>query len=409
MRILYLAHRIPYPPDKGDKIRAYHQIRHLARDHEIDLCTLIDDPADRRHVTDLRELCARVTAIDLPPRRARLRAGLALLSGRPFSPAFFREPELARRVAEQARATRYDAVVLFCSAMGGLLPPELVRSGVPILADYCDLDSAKWRALARAGNPARRLAFAREGRALARHEARLGRRCRAVVFATPLEAEDFLALPGGGSAADVRVIANGVDHARFARGAGAPSATPSVVFTGAMDYLPNHLGALWFIDRVWPRIHSAMPCARLRVVGRDPRRDLLRRDGTPGLEITGTVPDVRPYLHEAWLAVAPLRVARGVQNKVLEAMAAGVPTLISPAVSRGLEARGGEETLVADGEEAWAATVLRLLLAPCVRKGLARNGLEYVRRNHDWEAHGRSWDALLAEATAAPAARRGAA
>lgn len=392
MKILYLAHRIPYPPDKGDKIRAYHQIRHLAERHDVHLYTLVDDEDDWLWVPELEQICARVHAFRLSPWGAIARAGTACAFGAAFSPAFFGESRLQAAVAEAVEKQNFDAAIVFCSAMMAALPKR--TGNLPILADYCDLDSAKWEAYANRSHPPRSWLFSAEARRLAAFEIRgAGRSCR-TVFATGLEAEDFMRLPGG-SSQPVEVIPNGVDHAAFARSEVEPDSEPSVIFTGAMDYRPNHEGAVWFLDRVWEGVRAQMPRARLYIVGRDPRPGLAAHDGRNGVRVTGTVPRIQPWLHRAWLSVAPLQVARGVQNKVLEAMASGVATMVSPAVSRGLEARTGIETLVVEGADAWTANVVRLLHNHDARAGLAQAGLSYVRSHHDWNAHGRAWERLL--------------
>ena len=399
MRILYLAHRIPYPPNKGDKIRAYHQVRHLATEHDVDVCTLFDDAADERHVADLERLGVRVHAHRLGYVGARARALWDLARGRTFSPGFFREPLLRETVAALLARDDYDVVVVFCSAMGDMLPRRFVESDTPLLADYCDLDSAKWAALAPGQAAPLRVAFSAEARRLAAYETTLAERCERVVFATPAEADDFVALHPEGqiseAARSVEVIPNGVDRTRFDRGDRQPSSRPSLVFTGAMDYRPNHEAMTWFLKLVWPRVRALVADAELRIVGSRPPRTLREVDGRDGVTVTGRVPDVRPHIWRAWLAVAPLQVARGVQNKVLEAMAAGVPTIISPAASRGLSAIRGVETIVAETPGEWAESIARLLSDEEQRRQVATRALRYVEREHDWEAHGSRWSELL--------------
>lgn len=395
MRILYLAHRIPYPPDKGDKIRAYHQLRHLAAAHEVHLATLVDDRADQQHDEVLRQMCRNVDAQWIGPLAARGRALRALLRGEAFSPAFFAQPQLSARVASRLQRGGWDAVMLFSSGAGGLLPGGLPPAGTVCVADFCDLDSAKWAAMAARAPVPRRWLYAAEATNLARYELQLGGSCQRVVFATPQEAEDYANLDTGRSLPLLEVIANGVDHEAFARDDRPQSAEPTVVFTGAMDYRPNHEAAAWFIQAVWPRILERSPRANLWVVGRQPPPSLVTLGQRPGVRVTGTVADVRPYLHAAWVAVAPLAVARGVQNKVLEAMAATLPTVISPAVARGIHATPGSDTVVADGADGWTEAVVSLLEDSRARGHIARAGERYVRREHDWTRHGKRWLEVL--------------
>lgn len=422
MRILYLAHRIPYPPDKGDKLRAFHQVRHLGARHELDLLTLYDDPDDARHVEPLRRYCRRVEALPLSPTRARLRALAAVAGRRPFSPAYFGEPALTRRAAawigqregdhlpgcdagEGDRA--YDAVFLFCSSMGRHLPPAAQLAGIPVVADYCDLDSAKWASAASHGRAALRPVYRHEARHLPGFEIALAGRCAAVVFATPAEVADFVELlPDRDVAHRAHDVANGVEVERFARPSGHLPLDPVVVFTGAMDYVANDEAMDWMLRHVWPAVRHRRPDARLLVVGRDPSRRLRSRDGRDGVTVTGWVDDVRPYLHAARVAVAPLRIARGVQNKVLEAMAAGVPTAISPAAARGLRARDGHSTLVCDSPAEWVAALTRLFDDDALCTRLAGEARRYLAREHSWQEHGLAIESLLHEAVGTSGAHR---
>ena len=302
--------------------------------------------------------------------------------------------------------------MLFCTGTGELRnDPGAIE--FPWIADYCDLDSAKWAALAEQGG-ATSLMHRAEATRLGRYETSLATRCRRVIFATQLEADDFLTLRDRGPVPpatedEVAVIANGVDHDYFAPDRGNDiakrSAKSTIVFTGAMDYQPNYDAALWFIENVWPQLR-ARGDHRLNIVGRQPPRQLAAYSGRDGIEVTGSVPDIRPYLHGASIAVAPLRVARGVQNKVLEAMATATPTVISPAVARGIEARPGEQTVVAHEPAQWVHEIESLLHDRQRRTALADAGHNYVTHHHDWKRHGDRLLSIVSTVAAESSARR---
>jgi len=375
MRILMLAHRIPYPPHTGDKVRAYRVARHLAARHELTLGFVIDAAGDRSGLQALRESVPDLEWGGLWKPAALARGAAALAIGRSLSIAYFHSRRLARRVRRRLRGGGYDAIYVSSSPMA-----EYVRgAGVPVVMDFVDVDSDKWSQYATAQRAPRAWAYRLEGRRLRAFEAeavRWGHRC---ILATA--AEEAL-LRSFAPWARTAVIPNGVELDGYAP----PADAPTVIFTGAMDYLPNVDAVEYFCAEILPVVRRAVTEARFLIVGLNPSPGVRRLAETPGVTVTGAVPDVRPFYRQAAVCVAPLRIARGIQNKVLQSMALGVPVVATGAAARGLEARPDEHMLVEDDPARFAAAVVRLLSDADARGRLAARARSFVERQHAWPA-----------------------
>lgn len=398
MNILYLAHRIPYPPDKGDKMVSYHQVRHLGARHRLHLVCFADDRRDLVHADVLREFCASVDVVFRSPRRARIAGLRGLLDGRAISVAAFDSHALRRAAAERLRGA--DIVLAFSSVMAQYVPAGDWR---PRVMDFVDADSEKWRLYAsRSRWPASWL-YAREADRLGRFEEGVARSWDQSLFVCEREARVLRTRAPG---VPVGVIPSGVDldyytpPSRLTRpgnGSG-PHATervPRLVFTGMMDYFPNVDGVRWFAAEVFPRVREALPTARFTIVGRNPARSVRALASVPGIEVTGAVPDVRPHLAAADLACVPLRVARGLQNKMLEAMAMGLPVVATSPAYEGLDAPEGAGIEVADDPTEFAARIVALLQDDARRREAGRRARAYVEARHKWADHGAALEALL--------------
>jgi sugar transferase (PEP-CTERM/EpsH1 system associated) len=392
VNILYLCHRIPYPPDKGDKIRSFHQIEYLARRHRLHVACFVDAEEDRAHVATLRPYCASLDAVWRGSKGATLRAGLALLGPESLSVAAFHSADLARRIDARVREGGLDAAIVFCSAMAQYLPDG---TDLPTIVDYVDVDSEKWRVYAERKPWPLSWVYRTEADRLRRYERKLSRRYDESVFVAEKEADVFRKSAGG---AHARVIPNGVDLEYFTRGPdGAPAERPSLVFVGMMDYFPNEDAVDWFAEEIFPRIRVETPGVTFRIVGRNPAkrvRDLAR---LPSVEVVGGVADVRPYVREAAVSVAPFRIARGLQNKVLEAMAMEVPVVGTSMAFQGIAAGAEDGIRVAEDPAAFARAVTDLLRDPATARDLGRRGRRFVEQNHRWQDHGEALEALLSE------------
>jgi polysaccharide biosynthesis protein PslH len=368
VRILVLTHRLPYAPNRGDRIRAYHLLHLLAKSHDVDLVSLVHDDDERAHVEDLRLPVRSVTGVRVRYGRNLLAATHALMTAQPLTHALLRGAGMREVLRQRVAASAPDVVVAYCSSMAryAMTPP---LAGIPFVFDMVDVDSEKWAALSRTASWPRRWVYAREARRLRAFERAAIRSARATTVASlrELAVLDDVA-PGHGAV----TVENGVDLARFAPPRG-PTTEPHVTFCGVFNYAPNEAGALWLAREVWPMVRQSQPRARLTLVGMHPTSAVRALAADPSIRVTGAVPDVRPYLWESAATVAPLWTARGVQNKVLEALAALVPPVVTPAVFDGLPAAVRPACVTAPDARSFAGAIVSLLRTnPLERRRLAR-------------------------------------
>lgn len=389
MRILYLAQRVPYPPNRGDKITTYHTIRHLARRHEVAVACLADGEEDLSNLAGLQPLTSSIDAVLLSPVKARLRALGALAAGEPFTRGYFGEPELRARVRARLATGRFDAVIPYGSGVAQFIEDA---DDVARIMWFADLDSQKWALYARDVRRPAGWLYHLESRRLLDYERRLARAFDHSVVCTPRERHDFKRLIPG---SPVTSIGNGVDVDHFRPIQGAEKEALSLVLTGVMDYRPNVEGALWFCRHVLPLVRERAPDVSLTICGARPVRAVRLLGRLPGVTVTGAVPDVRPYLARSAVAVVPLHTARGIQNKLLEAMAMGLPVVATTAAFAGVEARRDTELLVADESREFADQVLRLLRDADLRAQIGRAARARIERDYRWDAQLTRLDALL--------------
>ena len=401
-KLLYLVHRMPYPPNKGDKVRSYHLLRHLAARHQVYLGTFVDDPDDLQHLPVLRGLCADVCAITLQPRLARLRSLAGLLTGEALTLRYYRSAALQDWVARTVASRPIDAAVVFSSSMA---PFALAQPRLPMLADLVDVDSAKWTEYAGRHRWPMSWLYRREGDRLLAYERSVVARARRSFLVTDKEVALFGSLAPE-SQGQVLAVGNGVDAEYFQPDAARPSpfgdGEQALVFTGAMDYWPNVDAVCWFVAQVLPLLRLRWPALRLHIVGRSPTPAVQALAG-PAVAVTGTVPDVRPYLQHAAVVVAPLRLARGVQNKVLEAMAMARPVVAAATCVEAIEARPGTEILAASDAAEHAERVAELLADRHLATAIGQAGRACVLARYSWPARLAELDHELARALA-PAA-----
>ena len=367
MRVLVLTHRLPYAPNRGDRLRAYHTLRGLATRADVELVSLVHDADEAAHVDDVRAFVPHVTALPVPKARNYAGAAIQILSRTPLTHCLLDSPDLVRTLREIVGRRPPDVVLAYCSGMARFaLAPPLDR--IPLVLDFVDIDSRKWRDLADASTPPLAWIYRREAATLGAFEARAARHAAAAIVVNEREAAVARELAPG---ANIHVVQNGVEVEHL-RPQHAPEPSSRVVFCGVMNYAPNDHGMQWFVREVWPLVRSQRADAQLSIVGPDPTQSLRSAcAGDPSIEITGRVDDVRPWLWRSAVGVAPLRVARGVQNKALEAIAAGLPIVITQAVAGGLPTVG-DAAAVADGPHDFARHVsAALALPPATRRARA--------------------------------------
>ena len=379
-RVLFLTHRVPHPPNRGDRIRTFHFLKHLARHTRVWLGCLADEQVSDESRLVLGELCERFEIVPVDRSARWVRAARSFALGNSISAGAFESPRLKSVVDGWARETSFDASLVSSSALSHFQRLASLRD-VPAFVDLIDVDSQKWLDYADESAWPKRWIFRQEGRQLRQLESSLADNSRGLTVVSEAEAEIYRGFRPDGP---IEAISNGVDVDYF---------TPShpyaglngCVFLGALDYKPNIDGAIWFCNEIWPRIRAQQPDQTVRLVGREPVREVQALAAIDGVEVVGTVPDVRPYLREAAVAVVPLQIARGVQNKVLECMAMGKVVVASPEPLVGLDIEPHIHAVCADTVKDWVRAVGRLLADPERREEIGTAGLAYVTSNHRWE------------------------
>lgn len=384
--LLFLAHRLPYPPNKGDKIRSYHLLRHLAKRYRVYLGTFVDDPRDWRYVAELESICAEVFVRPLSPMRAKLRSLRGLLTGQALTLPYYADAGLQRWVTDTVHEQGIHKLFAFSSAMAQFAPSPCDWPMLRIM-DFVDVDSDKWHQYSEHKRWPMNWIYRREAAFLSRYEQRIAAEWDASLLVSETEAE-LLRTRTEVSAQRIHGLNNGVDLTYFSPEKGADRPYPAdekiLVFTGAMDYWANVDAVTWFADRVWPQILQQERQARFYIVGSRPTAEVKRLAERSGVVVTGTVEDIRPYLAHASAAVAPLRVARGIQNKVLEAMAMGRPLVMTRAAADGIPLNGLPGITVTDEVEMFAERCLDLLR----HEHLEAPGLvlrDWVCTHYDWD------------------------
>jgi sugar transferase (PEP-CTERM/EpsH1 system associated) len=393
-KILFLAHRVPFPPDKGDKIRAFHELEHLARQHRIWLGAGMDDPADLIHLAPAqRRFEDAYFGLARRTETARHLAR-AVLTGAPLSVARFRHEGLMRWCEHVLRTVEPDLVFVFSSAAAQFVLGRMCDR-TRLMVDFVDADAQKWRAYAQASAAPKRWLYATEFRRLVRYETQVAAAAQAGIFVSRTDRDLFAGFVPL-SASRLHVIANGVDTAFFRPDPGLGALrTNSIVFTGRMDYRPNIDAMTWFAHAILPSIRRRVPGAHLRIVGAKPAAAVQALARLEGVEVTGAVPDVRPYLQQAHAVVAPMRIARGIQNKVLEGLAMARPVVTTPQGLDGIAAEPGRDLLVAADAGALAGALCDILQGTAPPT-LGANGREAVLHSHGWDHHMGRLDHLIA-------------
>lgn len=378
MRILYVCHRFPYPPKRGGKIRPFNMIRHLASSHEVTVASLARSREEAAEAAGIAPFCAdyHVATVRSPVQWARMLATLP--TPITASASYFHSAELARTIRRLLRERRFDLAFVHCSSVAHYVAH--VRD-IPKILDFGDMDSQKWLEYARYRPFPLSLGYRWEGMKLLAEEKRLARRFDLCTATTRAEWET---LEGYRTGAATDWFPNGVDSAYFAPAA-EPYEPDTISFVGRMDYYPNQECMFGFCRNTLPLLRARRPHLRLLIVGADPSPAVRRLGELPGVTVTGSVPDVRPYLARSALTVAPLNIARGTQNKILEAMAAGVPVVTSRVAAGGVDAADGEHFLVAGTPAEYRDAILRILEDPGERRRLSQAGRRRMLSHHAWE------------------------
>ena len=394
--LLFLTHRLPYPPNKGDKIRSYNLLKHLSSQYRVYLGTFIDDPHDLKYLPKLEQMCHEVHAEVIRPKLRKALSARGLLHGKALSLLYYYHPRLAAWVREKLASDTTTRVLIYSSPMAQYVLDDQYKS-MRRIADFVDVDSEKWRQYAEHFGWLMRSLHRREADKLLAFEREVAARFDSTVFVSELEANLFRQLAPEVSR-KVTHINNGVDVEFFSPARPYDNPYPSgelpVVFTGAMDYRANIDAVKWFAQEIFPQVIVQVPEACFYIVGARPTEEVRRLGKLEGVRVTGTVPDIRPYLSHARFAVAPLRVARGIQNKVLEAMAMAKMVLATPAAVEGLGMPAEFSRLTSDEPTILAARAVDLLTKGD-KRGLGQVGRDFAARAYSWDYAWQRFESLF--------------
>lgn len=402
MKILYLAHRIPYPPNKGDKIRSYNEVRYLSARHKLDLVCLADESGDLKYTVDLEKLCNSVAVFPLNKTIAKLRGLWSLFCGNTISVGYFHQSAMQQKVDLLLCENHYDAIFCFSSTMAEYVfrskKLSRAKNKPKLVMDFCDVDSDKWLQYAADARFQLDILYRLESRHLADFEKKIQNEFDRTVLISKAEVDLFKGICP--DCETLTVVPNGVDHKYFNPAYQASDIAGSaegrkLVFTGAMDYHANVDGVLWFCDQIWPRLKARFSELEFYIVGSNPTADVLALNELDGVTVTGFVDDIRDYYAMADVCVVPLRMARGVQNKVLEAMSMGKAVVTTAKANAGIQAEVGQHLLIADSAQDFVAALDALLQNQQQREDLGLSARDFVVSQYDWDKNLQLLEALL--------------
>jgi len=355
----------------------------MAERSSVDLACLTDEPTSNETLQALRQVTNQLAVVPHSGRRRYVRGAMSMLRGRTVTEGLFDSSSLAKGVQQWSRETRYDAVLASSSGVARYVFPPCVNANTRCWVDLIDVDSQKWLDYANASRFPMSLIYRTEGRRLRDVECRLAASCDRLLVVSEAERELFRSFCPTDR---IVAVSNGVDYQYFAPQPGIVSEPHSCAFIGVMNYKPNADAAIWFAENVWPQICQRYPDAKFYIVGKSPTSEVEALQARSGINVTGSVPDVRPWLMRATCAVVPLQIARGVQNKVLEAMACGRPVICSPEPLKGLAAEPGVHLLKASSANEWVSALCCVFNDRELQQRLGTAATQCVKQNYAWEA-----------------------
>ena len=396
--LLYICHRVPFPPNKGDKIRTFNQIKYLSRNWNIDLVSFADEPKDLQYKPDLEKLCRNVFLFPLNPVWAKIKGIKSFVSGRSISEGYFFDDVANRRITSLLMGKKYHAVLCFSSPMAAYVFKNLpiIKKKIPrLVMDFCDVDSDKWRQYSQKAGFLMAMIYKAEAKRLLLYEKKINQEFDTSVFVSEKESLLFKTLIPASK--NVVSVSNGVNFDYFSslNDKQQTQNPPTLMFAGAMDYYANIEGVIWFCSHILPKIKEKFPDVRFMIVGSNPSPEVRALSKIDNVEVTGFVEDIREYYKKTDVCVIPLRIARGIQNKVLEAMAMEKPVVSTSAAFSGINAEAGKHLMVEDNEDAFAESVMELLSNRDHAHTLGRAARTVVKSEYAWDTCLKKLDEIL--------------
>lgn len=383
--LLYLCHRIPYPPNKGDKIRSYNILKYLSKYYHIHLGAFVDDPDDFKYQNKLTQFCTTTKLLPLDPRIGKVKSLTGFLKGTALGLPYYYNSKMQNWIDQTLYEHQIGSVLVFSSTMAQYVAGDRYKE-LHRCIDFIDIDSDKWAQYKNQASTAMKFIYGYEARKLFEWEKQISQEFDHSFFVSEKESDLFKEMVPAASSR-VSFFNNGVDTEYFSPNHSFESPYPNsikpIVFTGAMDYWANVDAVVWFTNKILPKLCAEVPDATFYIVGSKPGEKVKALAALPNVEVTGRVEDVRPYLAHSAVAVAPMRIARGVQNKVLEAMAMGLTAVTSTQGFEGINATPGEEVLVVDEVDTWIES-LRELLSASTKKNIGTKARKLVIDQYSW-------------------------
>ncbi len=388
MKILFLSHRVPYPPNKGEKIRAFNEIKYLSKSHEIHLLAFYDYPEEIQYKNNLEPFCESVTLIPLIRWKQYFRAGFAMVSGKPWSLGYFGNTLMKKTVSKKTADISPDLIFVYCSSMAAYVNHV---SGTPKVLDFVDSDALKWKQYSQARKAPACWLYGYEAKKLLEFETEMVKAFDYSIFVSASEIAGHNLQPLRNK---IVFVQNGIDLQLF-KPSDTDNKEPAIAFTGAMDYYPNIDAVVHFAHKIFPKVRTVYPNARFFIIGSRPATVVQKLSSIPGITVTGTVKDVRPFLSRCRCAVVPLRIAQGIQNKILEALAIGLPVVATPIAAGELRAIKDLPLAIAEDSESFAKKVIGYMK----QASLSNEAVDACRRSlkahFDWTTNLDALDELI--------------
>ena len=381
MKIVVVAARFPYPLDKGDRLTVYHTLRCLSQRHEMSLVCFLEPGQDEEWIDKVAPFCHRIELVRLNRVRAYLNTALGLLGSLPLQVRYFTDPAMSETLARVVEEEQPDVLYAQLLRVSSYIEPYADRVRVAAFNASVTLEMKRTMAYAGKGPVARLMAWL-EHRKLSAFEPEFARRFDRVLY---ISEHDRAQAETEAPLDNVLILPHGVDYEYFTPDPTVPKTPDSVIMTGNMGYAPNVDAAQYLAAEVLPLVRDEIPNVTLSIVGADPPAAVRDLANDPAIEVTGRVPDLRVYMNRAAVAVAPIRIGAGLQNKVLEGMSMGLPVVTTTIGNEGIQAVDGEKLFVADSPDLFAKRITELLRDARLRERVGAAARNFILSDWTWE------------------------